>query len=44
VVAGQYNGSLTPVLMGYIILGIGALSLVLITEKGRLFRDSSEHS
>lgn len=44
VVAGQYNGSLTPVLMGYIILGIGALSLVLITEKGRLFRNSSEHS
>jgi len=41
-VAGQYNGTLTPVLAGYVILGAASLTVVLITEKGRLFRDSRD--
>lgn len=38
-VAGQYDGTLIPVLTGYVILGLAALTVVLITEKGRLFHN-----
>jgi DHA1 family bicyclomycin/chloramphenicol resistance-like MFS transporter len=41
-VAGQYNGTVIPVLAGYVILGAASLSVVLITEKGRLFRDGTK--
>ncbi len=37
-VASQYDGTLIPILTGYVILGLACLAIVLITEKGRLFR------
>lgn len=36
-IGSQYNGSTIPLIGGFICLGIGALVIVLITEKGRLF-------
>jgi len=39
VTVGQfYNGSVTPIALGYLLLGAGALVLVLIGERGVLFR------
>ena len=36
-IAARYDGSTTPILTGYLMLGIATLAIVLITEKGRLF-------
>ena len=36
-VASRFNGSVVPILEGYIGLGLGCLAIVLFTEKGRLF-------
>ena len=38
VVGQAYDGSAAPLAAGYFFFGLGALALVLITEKGRLFR------
>ena len=37
----RYDGTLTPLLFGNVMIGVSALTLVLITEKGRLFRDGT---
>ncbi len=37
-VAAQFNGSVVPVLAGYVCLGIISLGIVALTEGGRLFR------
>ena len=39
--AARFDGTLGPLLFGNILIGLCALILVLITEKGRLFRDGS---
>jgi len=36
-IAARYDGSTTPILNGYLLLGFATLAIVLITEKGRLF-------
>jgi len=36
-VASRFNGSVIPVMMGFVGLGIVSLSIILITERGRLF-------
>ncbi len=36
-VASQFNGSVIPVMMGFVGLGVLSLTIVLITEKGHLF-------
>lgn len=36
-VASQFDGTVTPVMIGFIGLGIASLGIVLVTEKGRLF-------
>lgn len=36
-VSYQFDGTLTPILWGYVLLGCGSLLLVLWTEKGHLF-------
>ncbi|MEO1335627.1 MAG: MFS transporter, partial [Myxococcota bacterium] len=33
----SYDGTVTPLLIGYLTLGLAALGIVLIVEKGRLF-------
>ena len=40
-VAARYNGTLTPILIGYAALGSASLLIAVITEKGHLFRDGS---
>ncbi|MEP6342215.1 MAG: multidrug effflux MFS transporter [Maricaulaceae bacterium] len=40
-IASQYNGTLTPILIGYGVLGLGSIAIILMTEKGRLFRDGT---
>lgn len=40
-ISSQYDGTVTPILLGYTVLGAAALLTVLITEKGRLFKDGS---
>jgi len=44
-VASRFNGSVVPILEGYVGLGLGCLLIVLVTEKGRLFgsRDDPEY-
>lgn len=37
-VASQFNGSVVPILNGFVVLGITSLTLILITERGQLFR------
>jgi DHA1 family bicyclomycin/chloramphenicol resistance-like MFS transporter len=37
IVGYLYNGTLVPLFAGYIVLSMGALALVLIAERGRLF-------
>ena len=37
----QFNGSTVPLTLGFALLGLGALLIVLIVEKGRLFRSST---
>lgn len=36
-VASQFNGSVVPILYGFVGLGVASLALVLITERGKLF-------
>jgi len=36
-VARQFDGSITPILVGFLALGITSLLIVLLTERGRLF-------
>ncbi|HUV32018.1 MAG TPA: multidrug effflux MFS transporter, partial [Devosiaceae bacterium] len=42
VIGQAYNGSVTPVALGYTILGLLALGMVLVAERGRLFH--TEHA
>lgn len=39
--ARQYDGTIKPLLLGYVVLGIACLVIVLITERGRLFQSSN---
>ena len=41
IIASQYNGSLTPILLGFGFLGLSSIIIVFVTEKGRLFRDGT---
>ena len=36
-VASRFDGSVVPILEGYVGLGIASLVIVLITERGKLF-------
>ncbi len=38
----QYDGTTIPIIMGFAILGLGALLIILVTERGRLFEARSE--
>ena len=40
-IGSQYNGTLVPILIGFGLLGLATIITVLITEKGRLFRDGT---
>ncbi|MEO1321979.1 MAG: multidrug effflux MFS transporter [Pseudomonadota bacterium] len=37
-VASQFNGTIAPFMTGFIILGLASLTIILITERGRLFQ------
>ena len=37
-VAGLFDGTVTPFLIGFVCLGIGSISIILVTEHGRLFQ------
>jgi DHA1 family bicyclomycin/chloramphenicol resistance-like MFS transporter len=39
-VGQQYDGSVTPLLVGFAAFGLAGLAIVLVTERGRLFRSS----
>jgi DHA1 family bicyclomycin/chloramphenicol resistance-like MFS transporter len=39
----QFNGTITPVALGYLVMGVLALGSVLIAEKGRLFGVGQEY-
>jgi len=43
VVASQFNDSVAPILLGYVVLGVLSLLCVLIAEKGRLFDVGASH-
>lgn len=36
-IAQQFNGTVIPILMGYVCLGLVSLGIILITERGKLF-------
>ncbi len=36
-IAQQFNGTVAPIVMGYVALGVASLLIILITEKGQLF-------
>ncbi len=36
-VASQFNGTVTPVMLGFVGLGVVSLAIILVTERGRLF-------
>jgi len=36
-IAQQFNGTVIPILMGYVCLGLVSLTIILITERGKLF-------
>jgi DHA1 family bicyclomycin/chloramphenicol resistance-like MFS transporter len=38
VIGQSFNGTVLPLTLGYFLLGLGALVIVLVTERGRLFR------
>ena len=38
-VANQFDGTVTPFLLGFVVLGVLTLLTILITERGQLFRD-----
>lgn len=37
-VAGQFDGTIAPFMWGFVALGVGSLTIILITERGRLFQ------
>jgi DHA1 family bicyclomycin/chloramphenicol resistance-like MFS transporter len=37
-VARQFDGTITPIFMGHFVLGLGALVVILITERGKLMQ------
>ncbi|MEM9054695.1 MAG: multidrug effflux MFS transporter [Pseudomonadota bacterium] len=37
-VAGQFNGTVAPFMMGFVVLGVASLTIIFITEGGKLFR------
>ena len=37
-VAGQFNGTVAPFMMGFVVLGVSSISIIFITERGRLFQ------
>ncbi|MEM6477393.1 MAG: multidrug effflux MFS transporter [Pseudomonadota bacterium] len=37
-VAGQYNGTVAPFMWGFVALGLGSLTIILLTERGKLFQ------
>lgn len=37
-VASQFNGTLAPFMTGFVLLGLSSLTIVLITERGKLFQ------
>lgn len=41
-VGHQFNGTVTPLALGYAALSIAAVAVVLLTERGRLFRSSPD--
>ena len=43
-IARQYDGTLIPVLMGYVGLGVVSLIIVFVTEKGKLFGHGQDES
>ena len=36
-VSSQFNGTVSPIVLGFVVLGILSLIIVLITERGKLF-------
>jgi len=36
-VSSQFNGTISPIILGYVALGVLSLAIVLITERGKLF-------
>jgi DHA1 family bicyclomycin/chloramphenicol resistance-like MFS transporter len=36
-IGSQYNGSTIPLMLGFVCLGLSSLTIILITEKGKLF-------
>ncbi len=36
-VSSQFNGTVSPILLGFVVLGVASLVIVLITERGKLF-------
>ena len=36
-ISSQFNGTVSPILLGYVALGVLSLAIVLITERGKLF-------
>ena len=43
-IARQYDGTLIPVLMGYVGLGVVSLIIVFVTEKGKLFGNGQDEA
>lgn len=37
-VASQFNGTIAPFMIGFVALGVVSLTIILITERGRLFQ------
>ena len=37
-VASQFNGTIAPFMWGFVILGVSSLSIIFVTERGRLFQ------
>ncbi|MEM9375279.1 MAG: multidrug effflux MFS transporter [Pseudomonadota bacterium] len=37
-VAGQFDGTVAPFMWGFVMLGVSSLTIILITERGRLFQ------
>ena len=37
-VAGQFDGTVAPFMVGFVVLGISSLTIVFITERGKLFQ------
>ena len=43
-IAHQFDGTLTPVITGYVGLGLLTLIIVLLTEKGKLFSSGEDET